>query len=627
MSHEEVSRRHLRAAVAVGAVLCIGLVARIVYVSELEGSAYANVLSLDSRFYRELALSMLGGEKLPVGALTFNPLYPLFLVVVFKLFGRALLAPRLVQAFLGLATIAITAFAAGRLVEGPRARRPSAGVTAVAAALIAALYAPFVLYEGMLVSTAIEVFLVAAAFALSLALDHDLQGLRELRVAGRRIPPRLSAFVLGLALGAGALGRPNLFLLLIAAIPLWLVVKHRRRGRGLVPAAACLFGAFLFLLPPVLYNARVTGRLVPVSAHGGINFYIGNRPGTPGTYDPPADMRADMRGLIEDARERAEADVGGRLTDADVSSYYFRQTLALIEADPRGWLRLLGRKLLLFWNNSEVSDLPNAYFYERACPVLRLLFIPFSLIAALGVAGLVVLTLSGRNRSVTFVFTGAALASVVLFYVNTRYRLPFVPVLALAAAFFVAWCLKQAARRRVRRLLLGAALAAGMIVVSTRPLVHLNASAAYTFLGNFYVENNREKPAEDAFTEAYRLDPNKVESMINYARVLRKRDELQAAADLYARAYEIMPRFPRLAAEYGSVLEKLGKREEARELYLQAFSSTRARERFLACRLLANLALAEKNRYEAHRWVTAGLEIVPGDPTLTKMRDWLESPP
>jgi 4-amino-4-deoxy-L-arabinose transferase-like glycosyltransferase len=624
MSTSEPARTSLRFLAVLGVIIVVGLIVRIAYLAELEHSDFANMLSLDSRFYRELAISILAGDKLPPGALTFNPLYPLFLVVAFKLFGKTLLIPRLVQAALGLATVALVFFAGGRLAEGPWKGRPSVAATAGAAGIMAILYAPFVLYEGIIVSTSIEVFLLTASFAVALIVDHDMQGLRPVKIAGRPVPRRLSAFALGALLGAGALARPNLFLLLIVALPLWFLARHRRKGRGLEPAIACVLGSLVFLLPPIAYNARSTGKLVPVTAHGGINFYIGNRPGTRGTYDPPEDMRADMRGLIEDARARAETDVGRSLSDADVSDYYFRQGLSAIKSDPAGWLRLLGRKLLLFWNGTEIPDLPNAFFYQRAAPILKLLCLPFAVVASLGLVGLVVLARNGRNRSIVFLFVGTGLVSVLLFYVNARYRLPLVPILMLAAAVFVAWAAREVSRKRWRSLLLMAMLTTGMLVVSTRTIVRVNRSAAYTFLGNYYVENRQEKAGEEAFVEAYRLDPDRVESMVNYARVLARRGELEASAAIYERAFGLMPSFPRLAAEYGSVLEKLGKRDEARSLYMQELSSTRTRERVLACQLLANLALSEGNRDEAARWVKMALDMAPGDPNLTDMLNWLE---
>jgi len=155
--------------------------------------------------------------------------------------------------------------------------------------------------------------------------------------------------------------------------------------------------------------------------------------------------------------------------------------------------------------------------------------------------------------------------------------------------------------------------------------VRVNESAAYTFLGNFYIANKDEAKAAEAFAEAYRLDPEHVEAMINYARILRKQGETQASAELYARSYALMPRFPRLAIEYGSVLELLGRRADARKLYEQALSMGRPGEQVLACRLLAQAALAEGKKDEAIAWVKRALAITPDDTKLSGMLEWLES--
>jgi tetratricopeptide (TPR) repeat protein len=618
--------RRLRVLVVLAAIIAAAMVVRIVFLSELERSPLGDVLSLDSRFYRDLAADIVSGKALPPGALTFNPLYPMFLVAIFRVFGDGLLAPRIVQSVLGLLTIVLVSLAGGRLVEGPRAGRPSAEATAVIAAAMAALYSQFLLYEGLLLATAVEVFLLAASFAAAIAIDQDMRGLRALAIGSRRIPAVVSGCALGVLCGAGALGRPNLFMLLIAAIPVWLAVRNPRKRGRLVPAFGFLVGAFVLLAPPIIYNAARTGQFVPVTAHGGINFYIGNRPGTSGVYQPPDDMRADMRGLIEDARTKAEAHIGRGATDEEVSNYYFKLALVDIGRDPAAWLRLLVNKLLLFFNRAEVPDVPNVFFYEESCRALKLLVLPFAAIGPLGLAGVIVLWRTRRNRSVMTLFLACALASVLLFYVNARYRLPAVPLLITGAAFFLSWAAGEISKRRWREPAVIAAIACAVFFgVSMKTMVRVNRSAAYTFLGNHYIDVGNEAKAGEAFAEAYRLDPNHVETMINYARVLQMRHESAKAAELYARAYALMPNFPRLAIEYGSALESLGRREAAEKLYLEAYSSDRPRERVLACQLLARVALTEGNRDEAILWVRRALDIVPGDARLTEMLRRLES--
>ncbi len=304
------------------AVLVVGLAVRVVFLVELEKSELGDVLALDSRFYRDLAQTIATGGELPAGALTFNPLYPMFLVVIFKLFGGGLLAPRIVQLVLGLLTVVLVYFAGTRLVEGPRRGRPSGEATAIIAAAMAVLYSQLLLYEGMLLATTLEVFLLTASFVTALVIDQNLHGERLPALRSRRVPAWPASLLLGALCGAGALGRPNLFFLLIGTLPLWFIARNRRKREGLSIAVSFIVGACLFLAPPIIHNAKDGGGFVPVTAHGGINFYIGNRPGTSGVYKPPDDMRVDMRGLIEDARAKVEANFGRPVTDGEVSDYY-----------------------------------------------------------------------------------------------------------------------------------------------------------------------------------------------------------------------------------------------------------------------------------------------------------------
>ena len=328
MAKNEPLKKRIHPATALAAIVAAGLVVRLIFLVQLGRSEFGGVLSLDSRFYYELASALSAGGAPPAGALDFNPLYPAFLVVVFKLFGAGMTAPRVAQFALGLFTIALAYAAGARLVEGPRKGKPSGTVTAIAAAAMTLFYRQFVLYEGTIIATALEVFLVAASFMLALALDEDLRGERPIRLRTRRIPRWVSSLLLGALLGAGALGRPNFFLLLVAGVPIWIFLRNLRKRRGLIPALSCLAGAALFLAPPIVYSAALSGRIVPVSAHGGINFYIGNRAGSPGVFQPPADMRADMRGMLEDAKMKAEAETGRAMTQPDVSGYYLRKASA-----------------------------------------------------------------------------------------------------------------------------------------------------------------------------------------------------------------------------------------------------------------------------------------------------------
>jgi len=622
--------------IVLAALLAAGLATRVLFLVQLERSGFADVLSLDSRFYNELARSVAAGGAFPAGPLSFNPLYPVFLIVMFKLFGAGLLAPRVVQVTVGLGTIALVFFAtravdrggtAGKKATEPRTST-SADLAPILAVAIAILYSRFVLYEGSLIATAFEVFFMTASFALALVLDRPAGRGTTLSLAGRRVSPRLVSLLLGVLLGAGALGRPNLFLLLAAAVPIWLFVRNRRVRGGLALAACCAAGSALVLLPPIAYNARESGRFVPVTAHGGVNFYIGNAAGSNGLYRPLDEMRANIQGTVEDARASAEAETGRHMTAAEVSDYYTRRALGDIRRDPAAWLRLLGRKLMLLANGKEIADMPNIYFYETSCGVLRLLIMPYGAIVSLGLCGLVLLFRSGRHRSVVSVFLGCAVVSVVLFFVNTRYRLPAVPILIILASLSLSWACRELSRGRLRGVAIMAAGAAVFyLLVPSRNIAPVNLSYQYAFLGNYYLERGDDAKAAEAFAEAYRMNPDRPEAIINYARILRKRGDLGESAAIYERAHERSPGFPGLAIEYGFVLQLEGRLDDAKRLYLEAASSNRVSERVTACKLLAQAAAMEGRKADALEWTRRALALAPGDAQAASMLTKIEGMP
>jgi 4-amino-4-deoxy-L-arabinose transferase-like glycosyltransferase len=617
-----------RATIILWIILLLGLVVRIIYFLQLRASDLGDVLSLDSSFYRDLASTLSSGGGLPAGALTFNPLYPAFLAFVFRLFGEGLDAPRLIQMCIGLVTIYLVYLSGRRLAGYGRRGLLNGELIGLIAAGMTLFYPHLILYEGSLLATSLVTFSMIASFALALVCDQDLTGVREARILSRRVPLWIVALILGAVLGAGALGRPNLFFILIVAVPVWLLFRCRRRSRGVLLALATLAGAAILLLPPVVYNASQTGRFVPVTAHGGINFYIGNRPGARPIYKPPEWMRKDMQGAIQDSKMRAEQETGRSLSGAEASNYWFRLAMRGIASDPVGWLRLLGEKLRVFWNGIEIPDVVDISFYRDACPVSRILILPFAVISPLSILGLIVLATGARNRSIVYLYVGVSLASVLAAYVSSRYRIPAIPVLILCAAGYVSWAINGVlSGRRTRVLASGALLIALFFLVAAPEIIVVNRSAAYTFLGNHYLQIKKEEKAEAAFAEAYRLDPDRIENKINYARALRLRGRDQRALEFYALAFAKDRTYPKLAIEYGSLLERQGRREEAKQLYRYAYSLQRRHDRVLACKMLSRLAYADGNRDEATSWIRKALELVPGEKSLVELLHKLEGEP
>ncbi|MBN1163574.1 MAG: hypothetical protein JXB45_03270, partial [Candidatus Krumholzibacteriota bacterium] len=467
--------------------------------------------------------------------------------------------------------------------------------------------------------------IMIASLNLVLIIDREIEGEGRYRLGPAAIPPWILPLLLGALLGMGALGRPNLFFLLIPALPVWLFFRFRKRGPGIGRALLCLAAIISILLLPLLYNFSQSGRWAPASSHAGINFYMGNCPGASGVFNPPPGMRSDMKGLIEDSRKEAERRVGRPLSAAEASSFWLDQSRNWIGSDPRGWLRLLGAKFVLFWNGVDVCDILDLKFFQERFPVLKLMFIPYALISPLAFTGIFILWLLRRRRAVMLIYTGAALGSIVLFFLNTRYRLPSVPVLILLAALFLVWLFRRLREGKWKPVVPALSLAVAVFfLLAGREIIGVNLSATYTFLGNHYLLRNDEVKGEEAFARAYQLDPDDEKTMINYGRILLRRRKAERAGELYAAAFAKNPRYPRLAIEYGSLLEQLGRKEEARQKYLFALEFMGTRDKLNACQLLSRTAYDERKLGEAIAWIKKGLEIAPRDKKLLELLRWLE---
>ncbi|RKZ08911.1 hypothetical protein DRQ05_00670 [bacterium] len=620
MTRKSKSRYH-RSIAAV--LLLLALLIKVVLVIEVERSDISGLLSVDSVFYKNLAVAMQSGAPLSSGPLTFNPFYPLFLFVVFKIFGSHLIAVRLVQALVGTASLIFLYLSTVRLFERMRWKFVDPRSSGSIAVLFAILYINLTFYDVTILATSLVVFFLVLTFYLTLVTEDMISGWKEVR--GGRFSSLTLPFLAGVVVGLGATARPNIFLLLLLALPAWFVLRFRRKG--IRTAVACLIGSLIIVSVPIAYNASRGAGFVPVTAHGGINLYIGNGPDARGLFKPLEGMRWDMRGVVEDAKAFAERRVGHPLSDAESSRYWTALTVDYVIHHPWTWARLLLKKLYMFFSGVEVPDVIDSSLYIERCPVLKLLFLPFSLIGALAIAGIVLMFRRLRESASLLIFLAVSVGSVVLFFINTRYRLPSVPLLVIASVYFVSWLCEGYFSRRYRDVLIGLAIfLVAFFTITTRKPIVVNRSALYTFLGNYYMKEKEEAKAEKAFEVAYTLDPSRMEARINYARVLTRRGKFDRAKMLYESVFRRRPDFPNITIEYGALLEKMGDVEGAERMYRIALKSPRSRERVVACKLLSRLALSRGSRDEAIMWIKEALKIVPGDRGLVDILNKLEMP-
>lgn len=371
---------------------------------------------LDTAYYVDLGRQIAtGGVLAPTGAFIVSPLYVYFLAAVFAA-GGSLLAAQLIQIALGAAGVGLL-FATARHWFGIRA--------AVAAAALAILSGFFTFNEVLILQSALDPFLVAVAL---LALTQAVAGAGPWAFASA-----------GAALGLLSLNRPNALIVAVAAAVAVFV------NQGWPPRwnrAPLLLAAWLAILGAnTARNYAVSGDALLIASHGGLNLYIGNHDRADGTYTPVPGITPSIAGQAKDAARVAEAGAGRPLSPNEVSNYFAGQAINWLIGHPADALRLWIRKVGILLNRVDVPlNYSYAYYAGEPRSLLRVLAVGPWLVLPLGIAGLLWPSLRASRSGywIWAMFVPAYGATVVLFFVSDRYRMPMlVPLCASAGAALV----------------------------------------------------------------------------------------------------------------------------------------------------------------------------------------------
>ena len=430
-------------------LLVAGLVRLFVFAGAIGDPAYSAYRFDELTFDRLADLLSRGRADAIASPFFLSPLWTLLLAGTYKLFGVTPLGALALQQTIGLASVALLWRLASRLL---------APATAFWVAASWAICGPQLFYETRLLADP------AVAFVTLLAAWTF--------VRQTEAPSLPRALALGAALGLATLGRPNIALVVLPIALLLLRPSATPLSRRFGHLAAAAIAGALLLAPAVWFNGQ-RGAFSPSAASGGINLYIGNHAEADGTWRIPPGwtLKQDTAELPREARRLAEAAQRRTLSADEVNDHWRSEALRSRLADPVGTLRLGLRKLRLALQSNEVPD-NRTYEYDRQfMGILALpLFPPAGLFIALGLPGLALLLTGRRHRAMLLLFgLLLPLGTMLLFFVVGRYRLPWLPLLAIGAGAFVEWGRAQLAVRQERRLLLALLLVLGLTLLSFWP--------------------------------------------------------------------------------------------------------------------------------------------------------------
>jgi len=409
------------------------LLLRLFTLARLSASPFLLPSRGDMHFYNDWAQRIVDGRLTDHLAFYGLPGYAYLLASLYKVFGYSPFIPGFLQAMLDSGTAVLIYQIALRVFpneQPPILAIPATGlcrflvhrerkVVAVLAALGWALFVPTQAYSAILMPTAWLVF--ASWSVVWLIIRKDVA------------PNWKECVLLGLLIGVTATAVATiLFLIPLVLAALFLKPRLENQKRGLVAAALLLFGVVAGTSPCWIHNYFIARDPVFLSAHSGINFWIGNNPEANGYPRFPPGLRAGQAAMLEDSITTAESAAGRPLKHSEVSAYWTDQASKYIAHDPNEWLKLLLIKLRNFWSAFQYDDLSIITILRQEHIILPGLY--FGIVAAFALPGILLawrISILSRWVTAAILLHMTALLPV---FVTERYRLAVVPGLFTLAA-------------------------------------------------------------------------------------------------------------------------------------------------------------------------------------------------
>lgn len=502
-------------------------------------------LNPDSNLFDGIARHIAEGNIIREQPFFIGPLYSYFMALFYALFGYKITLIHYTQIVIS-ATVPIFTY----LIALKTFNRP----TAVIGGLALALYPPLIFFDILLLPVALEVFLLSLSLLLLVGFPHKMSWRYGFA---------------GITIGLVSLSRPNMLLfplfLLFAALIYKTPKKLLHRLRWVVPLAV---GAIIIILPITIHNYYLSGEFIPVSTHGGINFFVGNNPEATGAFHAPKDLSATPLELNwAESRRIAEEAMGKKLTPNQVSAYWFGEGFDFIRKNPTDFLRLVWRKAVLISNHYELGLNENFYFHRNQSLVLRLPLLNWGLLFAFGIIGLLVSLKRKGNTPVLFALILTTILTLLLFIVNDRYRLTMVVPLAIFGAYLPVWLVESFKRRRFLR---AGLVTGGLICLLILCNINVfglfpgkNFAPIHFRLGKYLLESGNYEQAAHHLNQVANLRPDDSNAHMLLGISYIKLNEPDKAYEKLMKACSLAPQDPKPFYNLSLLLVNYGHKEEA----------------------------------------------------------------
>jgi cytochrome c-type biogenesis protein CcmH/NrfG len=562
----------------------------------------------DMHFYNDWAKDILHGQFSQHLAFYGLPGYAYLLAFLYKFFGENPFVPSFLQAGIeaGVAvliyqiclrvldSVASTLFVNTRLVG-------------LFAALGWAFFAPAQAYSVVLMPTTWFVFVFWFAVW------------RIVRRTGA--PGVAECFLLALLIGLTATAVATV----LAVVPLIFAALFKADPavwRNLIARVVVVFaGLALGTSPCWIHNYFIAKDPVLLSAHSGINFWIGNNPEATGYPRFPPGIRAGQAVMLQDSITQAEAAAGRSLKNEEVSGYWSDKARTYIASHPGDWLALLARKLRNFWSAFQYDDLSVITSLREQNVIFP--GISFGLVAAFAIPGIFLgWAQAPRSRWVLAAILSSMFALLGVF-ITERYRLVAVPGLLIFAALGSSILRKAFAAREFKN----AAIYLALLTLATISVAwpqrdrSLWALDAYNS-GWQALESNNLSLAEKKLAVAYAYVPENPETLFALGNLRFAQNDPSAAQSFYRSVLNLDPHHKGAFNNLGVIALDAKEYAEAEKWFHHAedVDPRNAKTHFL----LAKTLLAKNDRRTARVEIDTAIGLKPDQPEFKDLKQQIE---
>jgi hypothetical protein len=245
------------------------------------------------------------------------------------------------------------------------------------------------------------------------------------------------------------------------------------KARRLPIVAAALAGVLLFGAA-ALWQKEVSGVAGFLPWQGPYNLWAANRPGANGRYYTQKVSLPQELARANPARGESILlylqETDGNPDDIPaMNAHWRRKFLTEVASHPLRWAGLMARKVYALLNNWEQYNNKTFAFHKARSPWLRWNPLCWGVLLVLGIVGAARLGAESPRAAVMLaVVSAATAASILLFFVSARFRLPLVAIAAVLAGGALGSLRFTKTWAPARRLVLGSAVAlAGLVSFSS----------------------------------------------------------------------------------------------------------------------------------------------------------------